>query len=165
MHDREMVLGTFQDREAAERAYRVALDRGYGDRDIHVIMSDDTRKRHFAGDKIGNKALEGTGVGAATGGAVGATILGIIAAGSAVAVPGIGLLIAGPIAGALAGGAAGGVAGGLIGALVGAGIPESRAKEYERDIRDGRILVGVNPRSDEDARYFDNEWGVRRRAA
>jgi hypothetical protein len=162
--DRDMVTGMFRDRDAAERAYRTARERGYTDDDLHVIMSDDTRKRHFADHKMGNKAAEGTGVGAMAGGAIGATIMGIIAAGTAVSVPGIGLLIAGPIAGALAGGAAGGAAGGLVGALIGAGIPENRARQYERDIKEGGILVGVNPRNEDDARYFENEWNVRRAA-
>src|SRR6185503_11259180 len=93
MHDKDMVVATFRDRESAERAIRAASERGYRESDIHVMMSDDTRKRHFSDEKIGNKALEGTGVGAMTGGAVGATILGIIAAGTSVAVPGLGLLI------------------------------------------------------------------------
>lgn len=165
MADREMIIGSFEDRDAAERAYRSASERGYRENDVHVMMSDDTRKRHFTDDKIGNKSLEGTGVGAVAGGALGATIMGIIAAGTSVAVPGLGLLIAGPLAGALAGAAAGGAAGGLVGALVGAGIPEDRAKAYERDIKEGRILVGVNPRNEEDARYFENEWGTGRRWA
>ena len=67
-------------------------------------------------------------------------------------------MIAGPLAGALAGGAAGATAGGLVGTLVGAGIPEERAKTYEADLKDGGIIVGVQPRNDEDARYFETEW-------
>ena len=47
---------------------------------------------------------------------------------------------------------------GLIGGLVGSGIPEDRAKEYDRGVREGGILMGVNARSDDDAEYFENEW-------
>jgi hypothetical protein len=65
-------------------------------------------------------------------------------------VPGINLVIAGPIAAALAGAGAGGAAGGVIGALVGAGIPEYRAKVYEAGIKGGGILIGVEARSDEE---------------
>jgi hypothetical protein len=75
-----------------------------------------------------------------------------------VALPGLGLLIAGPIAAGLAGAGAGGLTGGLIGALVGSGIPEDRAKEYESGVKEGGIVMGVNPRSDEDAEYFENDW-------
>ncbi|MEJ7708917.1 MAG: hypothetical protein WKF84_03465 [Pyrinomonadaceae bacterium] len=69
--------------------------------------------------------------------------------------PGIGLVVAGPIAAALAGAGAGGLTGGLIGALVGSGIPEDRAKEYEQGIKEGNIVMGINARSDEDAEYLE----------
>jgi hypothetical protein len=159
-----MVTSSFRDRDDAERAYRSLKERGYDDKDIHVLMSDDTRKRYFHKDDdgVGNKALEGAGVGGATGGVLGATIVGIMAAGSTLALPGLGLVIAGPLAGALAGGATGAAAGGLVGTLVGAGIPEDRAKVYEKDIKEGGIVVGVNPRTDEDRTYFEREWDVRR---
>nr|HMS42256.1 hypothetical protein [Pyrinomonadaceae bacterium] len=52
----------------------------------------------------------------------------------------------------------GGLTGGLIGALIGSGIPEERAKLYDEGIRNGGAVVGVNPRSDVDANYFENEW-------
>lgn len=65
--------------------------------------------------------------------------------------PGINLVIAGPIAAALAGAGAGAVTGGVIGALIGAGIPEYRAKVYETGLREGGILLGVEARTDEDA--------------
>lgn len=126
------------------------------------MMSDATRKKYCSDVKIehGNKALSGAGVGGAVGGAVGATLVGILAAASAVTVPVLGLVILGPLAGALAGGATGAAAGGLVGSLVGAGIPEDRAKLYETDLKEGAIVLGVNPRHDEDARYFEKEWGT-----
>lgn len=156
---------TFRDRESAERGYNAIAARGYKSDDIHVIMTDETRKRLFKDKdkdgkdtKLGNKALEGAGVGGAIGGVVGATAVGIAAAAASLAIPGIGLVIAGPLAGALAGGAAGATAGGIVGTLVGAGIPEERAKTYESDLKEGGIIVGVQPRNDEDARYFETEW-------
>jgi hypothetical protein len=48
--------------------------------------------------------------------------------------------------------------GGLVGALIGSGIPEDRAREYEEGVKNGGIVMGVNPRSDDDATYFENEW-------
>ena len=165
--ERRIVSSTFRDRESAERGYNAITARGYKSDDIHVFMTDDTRKRLFKDGKdikdgkdtkLGNKALEGAGVGGAIGGVAGATAVGIAAAATALAIPGLGLLIAGPLAGALAGGAAGAAAGGLIGTLVGAGIPEKHAKTYEADLKDGGIIVGVEPRNDEDARYFESEW-------
>ena len=78
--------------------------------------------------------------------------------GTSIAIPGLGLVIAGPIAAALAGAGAGGAAGGLLGALIGYGIPEERVKDYDEGIRKGGILMGVRPRSEDDATYFENEW-------
>ena len=155
-----MVTGLFRDRESAERAYGSLSERGYGKDDVNLIMSDDTRKKYFADDdtELGTKAWEGAGKGAAIGGGVGATLAAIAAIGTTLALPGLGLLIAGPIAAALAGGGAGALTGGLIGALVGHGIPEEHAKHYEKGIREGGIVMGVQPRSEEDADYFEKNW-------
>ena len=102
--------------------------------------------------------MEGAGAGSAIGGTIGAAV-GIIAAiGTSLVIPGLGLVIAGPIAGGLAGAGAGGITGGIVGALVGAGIPEDRAKEYERGLKEGNIVMGVRPRSDEDADYLEDNW-------
>jgi uncharacterized protein YjbJ (UPF0337 family) len=156
-----MVTGLFRDRESAERAYGSLSERGYGKDDVNLMMSDETRNKYFSDDEdseFGTKAWEGAGKGAAIGGGVGATLGAIAAIGTTLALPGLGLLIAGPIAAALAGGGAGALTGGLIGALVGHGIPEEQAKQYEQGIREGGILMGVEPRNDEDADYFENNW-------
>ena len=156
-----MLTGMFRDRENTESAYRSLRDRGYSDDEINVLMSDETRDKYYTdGDSelAGNKALEGTGAGAAIGGTLGAIIGGIAAIGTNVLIPGLGLVVWGPIAAALAGAGAGGLTGGLVGALIGWGIPEDRAVEYEKGIRDGGTVLGVTPRSDEDAEYFENEW-------
>jgi hypothetical protein len=157
-----MVTGLFRDRENAERAYGSITSRGYSNDDINLLMSEDTRKKHFAVDdrptELGNKALEGAGTGAAIGGTVGATLAALAAIGTTLALPGLGLLVAGPIAAGLAGAGAGGATGGIIGALIGAGIPEERVKHYEKGLREGGIVMGVTPRTDEDAEYFEREW-------
>ena len=160
--DRPMITGSFRDRDAAERAYQSLTARGYRNDDIHVLMSNDTRDKHFkkADTDLGNKAMEGAGVGGAIGGALGATLTAVAAAATSIAIPGIGLVIAGPLAGALAGGAAGGAAGGLVGALVGAGIPEDRAKLYETDVKEGGVVMGVRPRTDAEAIELEREWST-----
>ena len=48
----------------------------------------------------------------------------------------------------------------MIGALVGWGIPEDRARYYESGIKDGGIVMGVNPRNEADAEYFNKSWNV-----
>lgn len=129
-------------------------------------MSDETRRRHFSGDhahdtELGSKAAEGVATGAAVGGITGA-IAGVLRAAGTIALPGIGLVIAGPIAAGLAGLGAGGAAGGLIGGLIGAGIPEDRAKLYESDVKSGGIVMGVTPRSADDAAHLEREWRTSR---
>jgi len=159
------VTGLFRDRESAERVYNSLRTRGYTDDDVSLMMSDDTRKKYFADDDdktdFDTKAWEGAGKGAAIGGTVGATLAAIAAIGTTVAIPG-GFLVAGPLAAGIAGAGAGGLTGGIIGALIGSGIPEDRARHYERGINEGGILMGVNARSDEDAEYFENDWRTNR---
>ena len=158
---RPMVTGMFRDRDSAERAYNALPARGYTERDLNLAMSDETRKRYFADGvetELGNKAAKGAGVGGAVGATIGAIGAAIAAVGTSLVIPGLGIVIAGPAAAALAGAGAGGVTGGLIGALVGWGIPEERIKHYEKGIKEGGIVMGVTPRSDEDAEYFEREW-------
>ncbi len=160
--NRSMLTGMFRDRETTESAYKTLQEKGYSNDDISLVMSDETRNKHFSGDEgetaIGTKVAESAGKGSAIGGTVGA-IVGVIAAiGTSLVIPGLGLVIAGPIAAGLAGAGAGSITGGIIGALVGSGIPEDRAKLYESGIKSGHIVVGVHPRSDDDAKYFEDNW-------
>jgi hypothetical protein len=157
----ELVSGTFRDRESAERAYDSLTSRGYTKDDISVIMSDDTRKRHFTQTKVetelGSKVAAGGLTGATVGGTLGA-LAGVLALAGTLAIPGLGIVLVGPVAAGLAGLGAGAAAGGLLGALVGAGISEERAKTYTTDIETGGIVVGVKPRSPDDATHFEKEW-------
>ena len=163
MKNSNMVTGLFRDRDSAERAYQSVAERGYDKKDVNVVMSDDTRKRYFSGSQgveteLGSKAAEGAGIGGAVGGTLGAIAAAIAAVGTSIAIPGLGVVIAGPLAAAIAGAGAGGVTGGLVGALIGSGIPEERVKNYEEGIKQGGILMGVTPRSEEDARHFAEQW-------
>jgi hypothetical protein len=159
---RFLVTGMFTDRESAERAYQSIKNKGYSNDDVHLIMSEDTRHKHFSPEvgktELGNKALEGAGTGSAIGGTLGAIAGAIAAIGTSLLIPGLGIVVAGPLAAAIAGAGAGGVAGGIIGALVGAGIPEARARVYEKGVKEGNIVIGVRTRNDEDAAYFEDEW-------
>lgn len=145
----KLVTGLFKNRVAAEAAVDAILKRGYTRDDISVLMSDATRTKEFA-VQARTHAADGAGIGGAVGGAVGAVLAAIAVVGSTIVLPGINLVIAGPIAAALAGAGAGAATGGVIGALIGAGIPEYRAKVYEVGLREGGILIGVEGRTDED---------------
>jgi hypothetical protein len=160
--DRPTIMtGMFRDRDSAERAYGTLTGRGYGRDDVSLLMSEETRRRHFADTDaehtdLGTRAAEGAGVGAVAGGGLGALLAGLAAAG--IAVPGLPIIAMGTLAAALTGAGTGGAIGALLGGLIGYGIPEDRARLYDRGIREGGIVLGVNPRSREDAAYFEREW-------
>ena len=146
---KNFITGFFKTRPAAEAAVDALIKRGYSRDDISVLMSDATRSKEFA-VQTKSHAADGLGIGGAIGGTVGAVLAAIVAVGTSIAIPGLGLVVAGPIAAALAGAGAGGATGGLIGLLVGTGIPEHRAKVYETGVRGGGILLGVEAKTDEE---------------
>jgi hypothetical protein len=158
-----LVTGLFPDRRSAEAAYGAVHERGYDKDDVNLVMSDDTRDRHFSNTvgmetELGNKAAKGAGVGGAIGGTVGAIVAGIAAVGTTLVIPGLGLVVAGPLAAAAAGAGTGAAGGGLIGALIGWSIPEERVKDYEDGIKKGGILMGIRAKNEEDAVHFEDQW-------
>jgi hypothetical protein len=166
---KKMVHAVFRDRYDAERAFDFLYARGYRDSDINVLMSDKTRSTYYTSTAMGKKAeetkhkagtlaTEGMGVGGAIGTAVGATLGAVAAIGTSLAIPGLGLVVAGPIAAALAGGGAGAVTGGLIGALVGSGMTEQNAQAYEEALRNGGVALAVAPRNDDDADAVEKKF-------
>jgi hypothetical protein len=144
-----LVTGLFNNRVSAEAAVDAIMKRGYTRDDISVMMSDATQSKEFA-LQARTHAADGAGVGGAVGGVVGAVLAAIVAVGSTIFLPGLNLVIAGPIAAALAGAGAGAATGGVIGALIGAGIPEYRARVYEAGLRSGGILLGVEAKTGEE---------------
>ncbi|TAL65472.1 MAG: hypothetical protein EPN84_01505 [Legionella sp.] len=150
----------FTDKASAEAAYRQALQSGYTDKDINVIMSEGSKKKYFDSvlvEKVpGNDALEGAGVGGTLGAAVGGSLAAIAAIGTNIVFPGVGLVVAGPLAAGLAGAGAGAISGGLMGALVGWGIPEDKAKIYEKGIKDGGIVLAIDDTDSPD--QLSNQW-------
>lgn len=154
MSKSKLITGLFTNRVAAESAVDAIMKRGYTRDDISVLMSDSTRSKEFA-LQTRSHAVDGAGIGGAVGGAIGAVLAALVAVGTTLFLPGINLVIAGPIAAALAGAGAGGATGGLIGGLIGAGIPEHRAKVYDTGIRGGGILFGVEAKTDEEVEKLE----------
>ncbi len=116
---------------------------GIGVNDISVLLPDRRASHDFAHEHH-TKAPEGAVTGASAGGLLGGT-LGLLAGIGALAIPGVGPLIAaGPVMAALSGAAAGAAVGGISGALVGMGIPEIEAKTYEGKLRSGNVLIAVH---------------------
>lgn len=145
----KMRSGMFEDKDSAERAYQAALRRGYKQDDINVIMSDETRKKYYANsDEVihterGDKSMEGLALGGALGGTTVGVLGAVVALSTTIAIPGLGLIIAGPLAAGLVGAGAGSIAGGLLGALIGAGFDEERATIYENGIKKGGVVLTV----------------------
>ena len=137
------VFGIYSTVGTAEAAVDHLITRGFTNGDISVLLPDDESTRAFAHEKS-TKAPEGTATGVTTGGVIGGT-LGLLAGIGALAIPGVGPLIAaGPIMATLAGVGVGGAVGGIVGALVGMGIPEYEAKRYEGAVKGGGTLLSVH---------------------
>jgi hypothetical protein len=166
-----MVTGLFTNKESAERGYRSTTRLGYENSDIDVLMSEETRNRYFSpghdtktdlsSNATKDAAEDGKSaddLGGPAGGTIGTIAPALAGVGTLLLVPALGVFAAGPIAIALAAAGAVGLAGALIGALTKWGIPKRRVEEYEQGIREGGILMGVKPRSDEDASKLVREW-------
>jgi hypothetical protein len=137
------VFAIYNSRLEAESAVDALVQSGVPVGDISALLQTGVSTRDFAHEKH-TKAPEGATAGVAAGGALGGT-LGLLSGLGALAIPGIGPLIAaGPIVATLAGLGAGGAIGGLIGALSGMGIPEYEAKRYEGRVNRGGVLVSVH---------------------
>lgn len=120
---------------------------GFPNNEISILLPD-TEGKHDIGHVKATKAPEGATTGAATGGVTGG-VLGLLAGIGALAIPGVGPLIAaGPIMAALSGAALGGAAGGIVGGLIGLGIPEIEAKRYEEKLKAGNYLIAVHAEGD-----------------
>lgn len=136
-------FGIYQTQADVEYAVDALRAEGFRNTDVSVLFSDNRGTKDFAVEK-NTKAPEGTAAGATTGVLIGG-VLGWLAGIGALAIPGVGPLIAaGPIVAALAGVGVGGAVGGIAGALIGMGIPEYEAKRYEGRVKDGGILLSVH---------------------
>lgn len=137
------IVGVFYTEHEASRAIEDLKSHGFLTEDISVIARN-KRDVEAISDETGTKAPEGMASGAATGGILGG-VTGLLAGIGALAIPGIGPIIAaGPIAATLTGAAVGAGTGGLVGGLIGLGIPEDEAESYDNYVDEGRILVMVD---------------------
>ena len=166
--NRDFVTSVFRDRYHAQAAIDWLNARGYTRDEIDVMVSENSHANYALtseGKKIeaGSKLEEGAATGGAIGTAIGATLGAILAIGTSVAIPGLGLVVAGPIVAGLAGAGAGAISGGLLGGLIGLGIPESDAKAYETALKEGGVALGVLAHNDDDTskikEYFSNNHG------
>jgi hypothetical protein len=160
MQTRDLAVAVFDDRDDAERAINGLRDAGFEPDQISVMARDRDEAGRLAED-TGTEAGTGAATGALTGGLLGGVAGWLIGIG-ALAIPGVGPIIAaGPLAAALGGAALGAAGGGLIGALTGAGVPEEEARYYEDRFKSGGILLTVNApgRYDEAAAVLRDHGG------
>lgn len=140
---KKSVFGIYQTRMALESGVESLKAAGFTSSDISVLMPDKGDTQKFAHDNS-TKAPEGATTGAGTGLVLGGTLGWLVGIG-AIAIPGVGPLIAaGPIVALLAGAGTGAALGGITGGLIGLGIPEYEAKRYADYVNDGGILLSVH---------------------
>src|SRR5271154_7026792 len=149
------VFGIYSTLSGADHATDTLVRSGFSASDISALLPENLGSRQIGTEKA-TKAPEGAATGAGSGAVLGGA-LGLLAGIGALAIPGVGPLIAaGPIMAALAGVGVGGAVGGFTGALIGMGIPEFEAKRYEGHIKAGGILLSVHcDTSEEIARAKD----------
>lgn len=133
------VVGVFTSHDQAEQAVAEMRKSGFDTNEISIVAKGQQKAKNN-GDAEGDTTL-GMGIsdGTTTGGVLGG-LAGLAMGAGALAIPGLGPIIAaGPIAGMLSGAATGGVAGGLLDM----GLPEERGQHYENEVKSGNILAAV----------------------
>lgn len=146
MNARTTITAMYDYNEDAQRALRELVDMGIPREDVSLVASDaagEYSRYHGRDFPVESDTAEGAATGAVIGG-LGGLVVGL----AALAIPGIGpVLAAGPLASALVAGGigagVGAVAGGLVGALVDLGLSEEEAGYYAEGIRRGGTLLTV----------------------
>jgi hypothetical protein len=157
---RDYTVGVFHEGRAARDAVHALKDAGFPGEDISVLIPDVNPERELR-TETGQAATGGAASGAIAGGLLGGVAGWLLGVG-ALAIPGIGpVLAAGAIGAALSGLAVGAGVGAIAGALVGIGVPEDEAAWYEQEVRGGRALVSVVARGRRDeAREILRRFGA-----
>lgn len=141
------VVGVFKSESEAERAVGSLRENGFRDQEISIVAKDDGKRRQGKQNGAGTQSnrggqaqgMQGDNIsdGLASGAAWGG-LAGLALGAGALAIPGLGPIVAaGPIAAALTGAATGGLAGGLIDW----GIPEESGQQLQEEVRRGNILA------------------------
>jgi uncharacterized membrane protein len=135
------VVGVFGDRTTAERAVRDLRQKGFTENEISIVAKDNGGTNQ--GSSMGTTNTDTVGDGVTTGATWGG-LAGLALGAGALAIPGLGPIIAaGPIAAALTGAATGGIAGGLLDW----GIPETEGRRYQEEVRQGGVLAAIRAES------------------
>lgn len=137
------VSALFDDRADAAKAVRALTDNGVNRSDVSMVASDAAGEyAEYHGQVIpqdvpADDTIQGVASGAMLGG-LGGLLVGL----AALAIPGVGPIVAaGPIAAAITGATVGAATGGIVGALVDLGFDEDQAGYYAEGVRRGGTLV------------------------
>ena len=139
------VVCLFKNERVAEEAVHDLRNAGF-EKEISILAKDRGQSRSGGGDmeNASYETSDSLADGATTGGVLGG-LAGLAAGVGALAIPGIGPIVAaGPISGIIAGAATGGVAG----SLVDWGIPEGEGKQIESQLKQGKVMVAINSSQD-----------------
>ena len=148
--------GLYNDTDSARAGINRFRDAGYDQDRIGIVSRDKEDAKELSKD-TGAHVTEGAAKGAVAGGLLGG-LTGLLVGIGALAIPGIGPVVAGgALASALgigggtaaAGAGIGAAAGGIVGALTSLGFEKDEAEYYDQGVRGGRTLVTVH---DDDGR-------------
>src|SRR5206468_9722784 len=132
----------FSDIKQAEQVVYDLKGAGFSPDAVSVAAKDMSSLTELKTEGV-KETTDGAVGGAIGGGAVGAALGWLLAGGTAL-IPGVGPIVAAGIFTATFGGALlGGTIGGVAGALIASGLPEEHAREYEEQLKSGRVLVVV----------------------
>jgi hypothetical protein len=165
---RTAVAALFKDKDDAEKAIEELRQEGFTRDQIGIAMRDRTAQGEMI-ESTGTHAAQGAAAGLVGGGLIGG-LVGFLVATGALAIPGIGPVVAGGVLAntfgivggtAVAGAGIGAAAGGILGALVGMGIPEHEAHYFEEGVRSGSTLVTVTApgRASEAVKILEHHHG------
>ena len=145
----QTVVGIFDGQNDAEKALNELKESGFTPDQVSVVAKDTSETKSMVeGSSMGGAETSGIGTGALLGGIFGGAAGWLVGIG-ALAIPGIGPIIAGgALASTLAGAGIGAAAGGLLGALAGMGVPDEDARHFERGFQQGGVLVTVEAGGD-----------------
>src|SRR5437868_12697052 len=154
------VVGLFDTRDRAQTAIEQLRSMGLDSNHISVVM----KSREDTQDLAEDTGVAGGAVTGAVGGGVLGGLAGLLVGIGALAIPGIGPVVAGGwLATTLVGAGIGAAAGGLVGALVDAGVPEEEARMYQTGVERGGVLVAVQAPQEQESVVRDilNRSGAR----
>lgn len=169
------LVGLFKDQSSAAKAYHVLTGLDYSSDKITFVISEEKYKSdqmvtktvetipqdaQSGPDNEGDEYMKSTrGIeGFAIGTTAGAVLGTIALVGASIILPGAGILFPGPLAAAATGAGAGATVGGMFGALIGSGHPEETVDQYVAQVREGNILIGINPRTFDEAMLIERQW-------